>query len=153
MLRDLSKRNFLVALLCLTGVACSYAQTVTKNYGRVEVVIIKEKKPEKIYTKVEIKSAFTGGDSSWIQSLEKTLNQSIPYKNGVKAGNYIVSVVFIVDKEGDISDVRCVNDPVGFGMEEQVMRAIRKKTKWLPASQGVPVKPYRTSSSATSASN
>ena len=104
-----------------------------------------EKKPKKIYTRVEIKSAFTGGDSSWIHSIEKTLNQSIQYKNGAKAGKYIVSIVFFVDKEGDISDVRCTNDPVGFGMEEQVLRAIKKKPKWIPSSQGIPVRPYRTS--------
>ncbi|MBL7738668.1 MAG: hypothetical protein JNK14_05575 [Chitinophagaceae bacterium] len=142
-------RKFQLALLCLICVAGSYAQTATKHYGRVDVEIIKEKKPKKIYTKVEIKSAFTGGDSSWIQALEKTLDQSIQYKNGAKAGKYIVSVQFVADKEGNISDVRCVNDPVGFGMEEQVLRAIKKKTKWLPSSQGVPVRPYRTSSSST----
>jgi hypothetical protein len=153
MLRHLTKRNFQLALLCLICVASSYAQTATKSYGRVDVEIIKEKKPKKINTKVKIKSAFTGGDSSWIQSLEKTLNQSIQYKNGAKAGKYIVSVAFVVDKEGDISDIRCVNDPVGFGMEEQVLRAIKKKTKWLPSSQGVPVRPYRTSSSTPPESN
>jgi len=125
----------------------NYAQTATKSYGRVDVEITKEKKPKMIYTKVEIKSAFRGGDSSWIQSLEKTLNQSIQYKNGAKAGKYIVSVAFVVDKEGNISDVRCINDPVGFGMEEQVLRAIKKKATWFPSSQGVPVRSYRTSSS------
>jgi len=54
-------------------------------------------------------------------------------------------VAFVVDKEGNISDTHCVHDPVGFGMEEQVLRAIKKKAKWLPSSQGVPVRPYCTS--------
>ena len=146
-------RNFQLSLLCLICIASSYAQTATSSYGRVDVEITKEKKPKKIYTKVEIKSAFTGGDSSWIQSLEKTLNQSIQYENGAKAGKYIVSVVFVVDKEGNISDIRCLNDPPGFGMAEEVLRAIKKKTKWLPSSQGVPVRPYRTSSSTPTVSN
>lgn len=140
-------RIFQLALLCLICIDSGNAQTASKSYGLIDVEIIKKKKPKKIYTKVEIKSAFTGGDSSWIQSLEKTLNQSIPYKNGAKPGKYIVSVAFIADKEGNISDIRCVNDPVGFGIEEQVLRAIKKKAKWLPSSQGVPVRPYRTSSS------
>lgn len=153
MLRQLRKKIFQLVLLCHLCVASSYAQIGTNSYGRVDVGIIKEKKPKKIYTKVEIKDAFTGGDSSWIQSLEKTLNQSIPYKNGAKAGKYIVSVLFVVDKEGNISDIRCINDPVGFGMEEQVLHAIKKKPKWLPSSQGVPVRPYRTSSSTPPAGN
>jgi antitoxin component YwqK of YwqJK toxin-antitoxin module len=108
MLTPLTKIIFQFTILCLICIASSYAQTATKSYGRVDVEIIKEKKPKKIYTKIEIKSAFTGGDSSWIQSLEKTLNQSIPYKNGAKAGKYIVTVVFVVDKEGNMSDIVCV---------------------------------------------
>jgi protein TonB len=153
MLRHLIIRNFQLALLCLVCIASSHAQTATKSYGRVNVEITKEKKPKKIYAKVDIKSAFTGGDSSWIRSVEKTLNQSIQYKNGAKAGKYIVTVIFVADKEGSISDIRCVNDPVGFGMEEEVLRAIRKGPKWVPSSQGIPVRPYRTSSSTPPVSN
>jgi hypothetical protein len=141
-------RIFQLTLLCLIFIGSSYAQTATKSYGRVDVEITKQKKPKKIYTKAEIKSAFTGGDSSWISSLEMKLNQSIQYKNGAKPGKYIVSVVFVLGKEGNIADIRCVNNPHGFGMEAEVMRAIKTKTKWLPSSQGEQmVRPYRTSSS------
>ena len=148
-------RNFLLAIPCLIFIASSYAQTATKSYGRVDVEITKVKKPKKIYIKVEIKSAFTGGDSSWIKSLEQTLNQTIKYKNGAKAGQYIVSVIFVVDKEGNLYDIRCLNDPPGFGMAGDVLDAIRKKTKliWLPSSQGIQVKPYSTSSSTPPVSN
>lgn len=146
-------RNFPLVLLCLIYVAQGHGQSGTHSMGRIAVEIIKEKKSKRIYATVEIIEPFPGGDSSWIASLEKTLNQSMPYKNGAKPGKYIVSVVFIVDKQGDISDIRSVNDPVGFGMEEQVLRALKKKSKWLPASQGVPVRPYRTSSSTPPGSN
>jgi hypothetical protein len=67
-------KYFQVALLRFFCFARSYGQTVTKSYGRIDVEIIKEKKPKKIYTKVEIKSAFPGGDSSWVKSLEKSLS-------------------------------------------------------------------------------
>lgn len=153
LLRHSTIKHFQLAILGLISVANSHAQTTARSYGRVEVAITKEKKPKRIYAKAEIKTAFTGGDSSWVQSLEQTLNQSIPYKNGAKPGKYIVSVIFIADKEGDISDVRCVNEPVGYGMEEQVLRAIKKKTTWFPSPQGVPVRPYRTSLSKSSANN
>jgi periplasmic protein TonB len=139
---------FQLALLFQLFIAKGYAQTSTKSYGRVDVEITKQKKPKKIYTKVEIKSAFTGGDSIWIQSLEKELNQSIQYKNGFKPGKYIISIAFIVDKQDNISDIQCLNMPVGFGMEEAVVRAIKKKAKWLPAPQnGQQIKTYQTSSS------
>jgi len=47
------------------------------------------KKPKKISAKVEITTPFPGGDSSWIQSLEGSLNRSISFKNKAKAGKYI----------------------------------------------------------------
>jgi protein TonB len=146
-------RYFVLVLLYCISIAQGHGQTGNNSMGRIAVEITKEKKPKRIYATVEITMPFPGGDSSWIASLEKTLNQSMPYKNGAKAGKYFVSVVFIVDKEGIISDIRSVNDPVGFGMEEQVLRALKKKSKWLPASQGVPVRPYRTSSSTPPGSN
>lgn len=135
-------RQFQLVLLSLICVAGSYAQTTTKSFGRVDVEITKEKKPKRIHAKVEIKSAFTGGDSAWSQSLEKTLDQSLPFKNGAKPGTYLVSVVFITDAAGNISDVRCLNDP-GFGMGEKVLMAIKKKSVWRPASQPVEVRAYR----------
>lgn len=152
MLRHLTKKDFQLIILCLLCIYGSHAQTATNSYGRVEVEITKEKRPKIIYTKVEIKSAFKGGDSSWIQSLEKTLNQSIQYKNGAKPGKYIVSVQFIVDKDGNISDIKALTNN-GYGMEAEVLRAIKKRAVWLPSAQGVPVRPYRTSSATPSRSN
>jgi periplasmic protein TonB len=145
-------KYFQITVLFLMGLTNSYSQTAAHSYGRVEVAITKEKKPKRIYTKVEIKSAFPGGDSSWVQSLEKKLNQSIQLGKGVKKGKYIVSVLFIADKEGNISDVKALTSN-GYGMEEEVLRAIRKNPKWLPASQGTPVRPYRRSSSTPPVSN
>jgi hypothetical protein len=142
LLRHLISRKIQLVLLCFVCVAGSYAQTPSKSFGRVDVEITKEKKPKRIHTQVEIISAFTGGDSVWTQSLGKTLDQSIPLKNGAKPGKYLVSVVFITDSAGNISDIRCLNDP-GFGMGEVVMMAIKKKTIWRPARQPVEVRAYR----------
>ena len=124
---------FQLALLCFICVA--------KSYGQIVVEITKEKHPKRISTKVEIKSAFPGGDSSWVQSLEKKLNQSIPVNNGAKAGKYIVSVVFIVTKDGSLADILCKSDP-GFGMCQQVVTAIKKLQKSPPGE----VRPLRKSS-------
>jgi hypothetical protein len=140
-------RHFQLALLCFICVAKSYGQTTAQSYGRIDVEITKEKLPKRIYAKVEIKSAFPGGDSSWVQSIEKSINQSISYKNGAKKGKYIVSVAFVVSKNGSLSDIRCVNDPVGFGMEAVVIRALKKGTKWAPSNDndGRKVRQYSTS--------
>jgi protein TonB len=94
-------------------------------YTGIVVEITKEKKPKKIYTKVEITRAFPRGDSSWVQSLEKLLNESIPVKNGAKAGKYIVEVRFLIERDGSLADLVCLKDP-GYGMCQQVKGAIHK---------------------------
>jgi hypothetical protein len=124
-LRHLTMRYFQLVMLCFICLAKSYGQTGTRSYHTVVVEITKEKKPKKISTKVEITSPFPGGDSSWIQSLEEKLNQSIPVKNGAKAGKYIVSVSFLIEKDGSLTDIRCLNDP-DFEMCKHVMAAIKR---------------------------
>ena len=116
----------------------SHGQSDTTRSGRVDVAITKEKRPDRIYAQVIITSNFFGGDSSWIRSIENNLNRAIPSKNGAKAGTYTVSVAFIANKEGSLSDFKLLNDP-GFGMGDEVLRTIKKSPKWIPG----PVRPYR----------
>ena len=128
-------RTFQLILLCLVSVANGYAQPVAKNYyAKINVEITKERKPKRIYSKVEIVKPFPGGDSSWIQLMEKRIDQSLAFRNGAKKGKYIVSVNFIMSKDRVVSDVQCVADP-GFGMCEAVIRAIRNSPRWLPVRQ------------------
>jgi hypothetical protein len=135
-------RYFQVALLCFICVAKSYSQTATRSYGTVNVEIIKEKRPKKIYTKVEITGPLPEGDSSLTQSLVKNLNQSIRLKNRVKAGKYIVSVRYLKERDGSVTGFNCINDP-GFGMCEQVVAVIKRTFPrgWHP----VEVRPLHTS--------
>lgn len=94
-----------------------------------------------MHAKVESTSNFPGGDSAGVKFLENNLNQSITYRNGAPKGTYTVSVAFVVTKDGNIADVRCVTDP-GYGMCEAVMRVIKKAARCVPA-DGIPVRPYR----------
>ena len=108
--------------------------------------IVEEKKEEdenKIFDKVEIDAAFPGGDAAWRRFLERNLNASTPSDNGASEGTYTVMVQFVVDKEGNISDVRALTNH-GYGMEEEAVKVIRKGPKWTPAIQnGRNVKAYR----------
>jgi hypothetical protein len=131
-------------MLCLICVTKSYGQTVAKNYyGRIAVEFTKEKRSKNINAKVEIKAAFPGGDSAWVKSVEKNINQSIGVDKRVKKGKYIVSVKFILSKDGDLSDIACENDP-GFGLCGDVIRVLKKTKKWVPAEhRGKVVGEYR----------
>ena len=108
--------------------------------------IVEEKKDDdenKIFDKVEIEASFPGGDSKWRQYLERNANGQVATDNGAPEGTYTTVVQFVVDKEGNISDVRALTNH-GYGMEEEAMRVIRKGPKWTPAVQnGRQVKAYR----------
>lgn len=109
--------------------------------------IIEEKKEDpdenKIFDKVEIEAAFPGGDSKWRRYLETNCNGQVATDNGAPEGTYTTIIQFVVDKEGNISDVRPMTNH-GYGMEEEAMRVIKKGPKWTPAIQnGRSVKAYR----------
>jgi protein TonB len=95
---------------------------------------------DQTFTKVEVEASFKG---NWGKYVERNLNASTPVDNGAPAGSYTVVVQFIVDKEGNISDVRSLTNH-GYGMEEEAVRVIKRGPKWEPAIQnGRQVKAYR----------
>jgi hypothetical protein len=103
---------------------------------------------EKVYEnttfdKVDIEASFPGGDNKWRQYLERNANGQVAADNGAPKGTYTVLVQFVVDKEGNISDVQSLTNH-GYGMEEEGIRIIRKGPMWNPAIQnGRQVKAYR----------
>jgi len=108
--------------------------------------VIEEKKEDdenKIFDKVEIEASFPGGESKWRQYLERNCNGQIASDNGAPEGTYTTIVQFVVDKEGNISDVRALTSQ-GYGMEGEAVRVIKKGPNWKPAVQnGRNVKAYR----------
>ena len=92
---------------------------------------------------MEIEAYYPGGTERWLQFLQANLNSNIPIKRKAPVGTYTVYVQFIVDKEGKISDITPLTNH-GFGMEEEVIRVLRRSPRWRPAIQdGRKVKAYR----------
>lgn len=108
--------------------------------------VIEQKKDDdenKIFEKVEIEAKFPGGDAAWKKYLERNLSNFNPADNGAPAGTYTVYVQFVVDKDGNISDVRALTN-YGYGMEDQAVKVIKRGPSWEPAIQnGRKVKAYR----------
>jgi protein TonB len=109
-----------------------------------EVIVKKEEDDEnKVWEKVEIDAAFPGGEKEWTKFLQRNLNANVPVDNGASAGKYTVWIQFIVDKEGNVSDIKPLTNQ-GYGMEDEAMRVLRKVPRWTPAQQnGRYVKAYR----------
>jgi hypothetical protein len=96
----------LLPLLFFICIAKSYGQTASsKSYGNIAVEIIKKKRA--VSVKVEITSAFTGGDSAWVQLVERRLNQAFQASEHIKKGTDTVSVSFLIDKYGYFSGAEC----------------------------------------------
>ncbi len=86
---------------------------------------------EKILSIVEIDAKY---DGDWSRFLERTLNANTPADNGAIPGRYTVLIQFVVDLEGNVSQIKPLTS-IGFGMEQEAIRVIKKSKKWRPAFQ------------------
>lgn len=104
------------------------------------IIDIKPKEPvDEIRTIVEVPAKFK---DNWVKFLLKHLDPETPVKNGAEPGRYSVVIQFVVDKEGNISDLNPLTKH-GHGMEEEAMRVLKKSPQWQPAFQnGHTVKAY-----------
>ena len=111
--------------------------------GKQVVEAPKVEDENKIFEKVEVEAEFPGGVSAWRRYLERNLNAQVPSDEGSPVVSYTVIVKFIVDKQGNISDVKALTSH-GYGMEAEAVRAIKRGPKWTPAIQnGRNVNAYR----------
>lgn len=97
---------------------------------------------DKIHVIVQIESEYPGGLSAWIRYLTKTLPK---YYTGELIEQEIqgrVLVQFVVDTEGNVSDVRGIEGPKELMAAAE--KVIRLSGKWTPAIQnGHKVKSYK----------
>ena len=96
-----------------------------------------------VFEKVDVEATFSGGEAAWRRFLEQNLNPNVPVENGAPVGIYTVIVQFVVDKTGAVSDIKTLTN-FGYGMEQEVMRIMKKSPMWTPARQNnSTVKAYR----------
>ena len=101
------------------------------NDGNRNVVVAPQKEEEdwnRTFTKVEIPSMYPGGSPAW----QRFLNRNLRFDpvDGIQG---TVVVQFIVDKEGNVSEVQAISGPEELRAES--VRVIRKSGKWTPAVQ------------------
>jgi periplasmic protein TonB len=84
------------------------------------------------FTKVDVEASFPGGESAWRKYLEQNLNANTPVDNGAPVGKFTIEIQFVVATDGTISDISELSK-LGFGMEKEVVRIIKKSGLWAPA--------------------
>lgn len=105
-----------------------------KGTGQVAAPKTDNEDYDKEFTSVQVEAKFPGGPDAWRKYLERNLNNQTPADNGAAPGNYTVTVSFLVDKSGNISQVQALNDP-GYGCAAEAVRVIQKGPAWTPAVQ------------------
>lgn len=116
------------------------APPVDDGKGVVEAPKKEEEDYDKTFTKVEIESDYPGGTSAWQRYLNKTLRYPQDAIDNEVQGTVVIQ--FIVDKEGNVSDVEAVSGPNE--LRDEAVRVIKKSGKWTPAIQnGRQVKSYK----------
>ena len=113
---------------------------VDNGKGVVEQPKKVEEDWDKTFTKVEIESDYPGGQGAWLRYLQKNLNYPQEAQDNEIQGT--VTIQFIVDKEGNVSDVEAISGPNE--LRSEAIRVIKKSGKWEPAVQnGRKVKSYK----------
>lgn len=81
---------------------------------------------DKVFQKVEIESEYPGGRVAWQRFLNRNLRPNSEAEGAV-------NVQFIVDKEGNVTNVEAISGPDE--LRTEAVRVIRKSGKWTPAIQ------------------
>ncbi|PSL47218.1 protein TonB [Chitinophaga niastensis] len=88
---------------------------------------------ETIFTVVEIPPSFPGGEDALMKYLGKSIRYpAVAQENGIEGTIYIQ---FVVDRDGNIKDVKTVGAAKGGGLEEEAARVVRNMPKWKPGRQ------------------
>lgn len=107
-----------------------------------KVVEAPKEDPNQVFTKVEVEAQFPGGEGKWNQYVQREVERHIDeLTDDGQAGT--CEVQFIVDKEGNVSNVEALSMK-GTKLSEVAVNAIKKGPKWIPAIQnGRQVKAWR----------
>ena len=139
------KKAVATLALVVTGMMC-YAQNDTPPPPVPDMPMPPQQKintDSVIFERVEIEASFPGGENAWREFLQTNLRPQTPVDFGAPAGTYTVIIQFVVDKEGKLSDFKALTKN-GYGMENEVLRILKKSPVWQPANQdGRKVKAYR----------
>lgn len=108
----------------------------------IATVVNKKTSEDSTFRKVEIEAAFPGGAQAWQRYIERAIASRLDEFTDADFGTCFVQ--FIVDKNGNVSNVKAITMQ-GTKLAEIAVTAISKGPNWTPAIQnGHYVNAYRT---------
>ena len=107
-------------------------KTVVEEYKAPTVVEEKEVEETEIFTVVEENPGFPGGDEARIQYLQSNMKYpTMARESGIQGKVY---VTFVVEKNGNVTDVKILRG-IGGGCDEEAIRVVKAMPKWTPGKQ------------------
>lgn len=105
-----------------------FSNSVSKIDTNTDVNEIKIKEDTKVYNidSINVKPEFEKG----IEKLHKFIRQNYKYPEEEDLIGK-VNVNFIVEKDGELSDIKITRD-IGFGTGDEAIRILKKCPKWIP---------------------
>lgn len=126
------------------------ATTPVKRKGKISAKINADDPAVKVekdklgfYTRTDVAPEYTGGQSA----IEDYITNNIVYPQDAIDNNVegVVNVQFVVDENGNISNVGTVGPKIGYGLEEEAVKVVSQMPKWTPGLvKGKKVKTWRT---------
>jgi protein TonB len=138
------KTILVILLFCFIAPERSHAalKLIIKTAYIDTLPVAKDSSDDKIFTKVEVSAHFPGGDKAWGQYLRRYIENNLQaLTDDNQSGT--CRVIFIVDKEGNVSNVNAITMRDS-KLAEVAVLAIKNGPRWIPAMQnGRPVNAYR----------
>lgn len=113
-------------------------QNITTHFS--EFINLTEKKgiagideEKSIFTKLDFEASYPGGPWAYARFLNSTFRYPDKAQKLEIQGTVVVQ--FLVDRNGNLSDVEVISGPASGGLREEAVRIIKASGKWLPGIQ------------------
>jgi len=138
----LKNKIILISVITLVSIK-SYSQNINSpDSANIKQDSLKQTGKDIVFSKVEVESQ-PEDKNSWQTFLKKNINYDIAVFNDAPIGKYTVKVKFTVFSDGHLGDFIALTK-FGYGMEREVIHALKKSPNWTPAFQnGKAVNAYR----------
>lgn len=108
------------------------ANKAQEEFTPVKIEEDVEVEEEEVFVFVEETASFPGGDDALYEYLAKNIKYPAQARETNIEGK--VYIKFIVEKDGSVSDVKCIRD-IGGGCGAEAVRVVKTLPKWKPAKQ------------------
>lgn len=116
------------ALLLLIGATTVFAQSTAKQTETITPAT-PSNDPDEVYIAVSEPASYPGGMQAFNQAFISNF-KTPPFEGA----SIRVIIMFIVEKDGSLSEVKLVRDP-GYGVGEAALAALAQTDKWIPAKE------------------